>query len=949
MFPARYPDQGIRRGPTGKSGMVNDPLARKAEVTIQPEPALCGGMEGWRDEDMTKVLIVDDDDHIRKLYTLQLKRLGYETHGVSSGSEALGHLKANGRTDLVLLDYSMPQMDGLETFSYIRESWPQLPIIMVTALESTRLAVEFMHSGGDMFVVKPVNFDLLRMAIGEVLEKARLKRQYHEAHRALEVSEAYARAVFEASVNGIIIIGRDGVIHRFNPAAEEMFGYAAKEVVGKNVTILMPEHMRGEHQDRLSKYRSMCSGVMGREREVAGLRKCGKIFPLELYVSEVRIGGETLFLGNCTDITVRKEAESLNTRLGRIIEQSISEVYVFDVKTLRFITVNRGARENIGYTMEELKTLTPLDIKPEITRRKFMRLTKPLRDGRREELAFETVHKRKDGSTYDVEVRLQLMGFETPPVFVASIEDVTERKRAEEAHRESEARLHAVVENAPALIYIRDKEGRYVLTNKEFYRRHGTKPGSALGKTPHHLVSKEAADHFLAMDRRVLERGEALSLEMELNYADGVARTVLTNKFPVRGEDGHVFGVGVNSTDITARKKVERALQESEAKFRAIVEGETIIGTYILRRDGDGAFRFIYASPKFSEIAGCPQKQLEGGMDFIDLVDPGERSLVAMNLERRFAGGTDGATYSFSLVFGDGTRVPVQVHMGLTLLEGDPVIVGILRNMTAEQAAEERARRAEIARAAAEKATKAKSEFLANISHELRTPLTAVLGFAEQAVKRVDGVGTEELQRYLSRIVTNAYRLADVINDVLDLSKIEAGQEEFTMVRVDFGRLISDVAKDLWPLTKKRDLSVVVRSDLPPAQMVVCDAAQISRVVLNLVSNATKFANQGSTIEIRAWRNENAVYFSIADEGVEIPADERVKIFEPFTQSSLTDKGSGGTGLGLALCKRIIEVHGGEIWADMDGDHRVVFEFFLPFEGQEQQIAKEDGVNGREL
>ena len=798
---------------------------------------------------MTTVLVVDDNDHIRKLYSLQLTRLGYESHGVASGSEGLTHLKINGRIDLVLLDYSMPKMDGLETFFLIRKSWPDLPIIMVTALESTRLAVEFMHAGGDMFVVKPVNFDLLRMVMSEVLEKAGLKRRNQEAQRALEVSEAYARSVLDASLNGIVIIDADGVIHRFNPAAERMFGYAAEEVTGANVTMLMPKHLRGEHQDQLARYRPERSEIIGREREVAGLRKGGKTFPLELRVSEIRLGGKAMFLGNCTDISVRKETEALNTRLGRIIEQSISEVYVFDVRTLRFVTVNRGARENIGYTMEELKNLTPVDIKPEFTRRKFMRLTKPLRDGKREEIAFDTVHKRKDGSTYDIEVRLQMMGFETPPVFVATIEDVTVRRRAEEARRESEAHLRAVVDNAPATIYIRDKTGRYLLTNKAYEKRHGVRRDWLQGKTIYDLYPQHEADDFLAEDRRVLETGKPIGKELDITHADGVKRTTLITKFPVKGEDGHVFGVGLNATDITEHKSVERALRESEAKFRAIVEGETIIGTYIVRRKGEGAFTFIYASPKFSEIAGCSRARLEGGMDFIDLVDPEERPLVAGNLERRFAGDTDGATYSFSLVRGDGARVPVQVHMGLTLLDEDPVIVGILRSMTAEQEAEERARGAEIARAAAENATKAKSEFLANISHELRTPLTAVLGFAEQAVKRFDGDGTEGVGRYLSRIVTNAYRLSEVINDVLDLSKIEAGQEEFAMVRVDLGSLILDVAKDLWPLTEKKNLSVVVRNDLPPAQEVVCDAEQISRVVL--LSNAAKFAHQKSTIEIR--------------------------------------------------------------------------------------------------
>ena len=734
----------------------------------------------------------------------------------------------------------MPKMDGLETFVLIRESWPDLPIIMVTALESTRLAVEFMHAGGDMFVVKPVNFDLLRMVIGEVLEKARLKRQYQDAHRALQVSEAYVRAVFDGSVNGVIIINADGVIHRFNPAAEIMFGYAANEVTGKNVIMLMPKHLRGEHEAHLSGYGSERSEIIGRERELARLCKDGTIFPLELQVSEICIGGETLFLGNCTDITVRKESESLNTRLGRIIEQSISEVYVFDVRTLRFITVNRGARENIGYSMEELKNLTPVDLKPEFTRRKFTRLTKPLRDGRREEIAFETVHKRKDGSTYEVDVRLQIMAFETPPVFVASIEDVTVRRRAEEARRESEAHLRAVVDNSPATIYIRDKTGRYLLANKEYERRNGVRRGWFQDKTVSDHYPKQIADEFMAEDLRVLKTGESIRKEMDVTYTDGVKRTVIVAKFPVQGEDGHVFGVGVNSTDISEHKSVERALRESEAKFRAIVEGETIIGTYIVRREGDGAFTFIYASPKFSEIAGCPRARLEGGMDFIELVDPEERPLVSGNLERRLAGDPDGATYSFSLVRGDGVRVPVQVHTGLTLLEGAPVIVGILLSMTAEQGAEERARRAEIARAAAEDATKAKSEFLANISHELRTPLTAVLGFAEQAVKRFDGDQAEGVGRYLSRIVTNAYRLSEVINDVLDLSKIESGQEEFAMDPVDLGKLIVDVAKDLWPLTEKRDLSVFVQNDLPPAQVVICDAEQISRVVLNLLSNAAK-------------------------------------------------------------------------------------------------------------
>ena len=760
-------------------------------------------------------LVVDDAEDVRRMLTRNLARMGYEPHAVASGAEALAHLKTNGHIDLVLLDYSMPDMDGMETFWRIRKDWPDLPVVMVTAFESTHLAVEFMRGGGDMFMVKPVNFDVLELVIKEVTEKARFRRKYRETQRALKASEAHARAVFEASVDGIITIGRDGVIRQFNPAAEGMFDYAAGEVIGRNVTMLMPQHLRPEHEARLKAYRSKRSGIIGGEREMVGLKKNGKSFPIELRVSEMRVGGETLFLGTCTDISARKAAENLNTWLGRIIEQSINEIYVIDARTLRLRQANRGSQENLGFTLEELEKLTPLDLMPDFTRRKFRALVRPLRDGRREEVAFETVHGRKDGTTYDVGVRVQYMGSETPPVFVAVIQDITERKRA------------------------------------------------------------------------------------------------------------------------------EKDLRESEAKFRAIVEGESIIGTYILQRNGEAGTRLVYASPKFCEIAGYPQSGLGVGTD---LVAPEDRSLVRNNIDRRFAGDDNASTYSYRLLRRDGTRAPVQAHNGLTTLKGKPVMIGILRSMTAEQEAGERARRAEIARAAAERATNAKSEFLANMSHELRTPLSAILGFAEQAEKQLDGGDIDGTRRHLSRVVANSDRLAEVIHSVLDLSKVEAGEEHFHFVRLDLGEIVREAISDLHSLVQKRRLSVRLINEIGPTREVVCDGNHIGRVVLNLLSNASKFADEGSSIDIRLWKEEESVWFSIADEGLEIPDHELETIFEPFRQSSRTDKGLGGTGLGLALCKRIVEAHGGEIRAHMDDERHTVFTFSLPLGNPGQQMADEENV-----
>ncbi len=141
------------------------------------------------------------------------------------------------------------------------------------------------------------------------------------------------------------------------------------------------------------------------------------------------------------DIAERRRAQRLSTRLGRIIEDSVNEIYVFDSQNLRFIQVNRGARENLGYSMDELRELTSLDLKPEITAKGFADLVRPLHEGRQDQIVFTTLHRRKDGSTYDVEVRLQLSPSETPPVFFAIVEDVTDRKKAE-------ADLQAAMEEA---------------------------------------------------------------------------------------------------------------------------------------------------------------------------------------------------------------------------------------------------------------------------------------------------------------------------------------------------------------------------------------------------------------------------------------------------------------------------------------------------------------------
>ncbi len=246
-------------------------------------------------------------------------------------------------------------------------------------------------------------------------------------------------ALLNSSVDGIITIDQRGTIETVNPAAARLFQYDVEEFVGRNVKFLMPEPFCSEHDGYLHNYTtSGTRKIIGIGREVIGLRKDGSTFPMHLSVGEFMIGEQPYFTGIIHDLSERKQLDAMATRLGRVLEGSVNEVYVFDAETLRFLTVNQGARRNLGYSEEELKNLTPVDIKPDFDMARFQEMIAPLRSGKRELLQFETIHRRKDGTDYDVGINLQFYRTENPPVFVAIILDITERLKTERGLRQAQ-------------------------------------------------------------------------------------------------------------------------------------------------------------------------------------------------------------------------------------------------------------------------------------------------------------------------------------------------------------------------------------------------------------------------------------------------------------------------------------------------------------------------------
>ncbi|MDH3602968.1 MAG: HAMP domain-containing histidine kinase, partial [Candidatus Tectomicrobia bacterium] len=234
---------------------------------------------------------------------------------------------------------------------------------------------------------------------------------------------------------------------------------------------------------------------------------------------------------------------------------------------------------------------------------------------------------------------------------------------------------------------------------------------------------------------------------------------------------------------------------------------------------------------------------------------------------------------------------------------------------------------------AAEQASRAKSEFLANLSHELRTPLHGILSFAEFGIETVDTDSNEELETYFQRIHQSGATLLTLLNALLDLAKLEAGKMAFRFEPVDLGQLFDSAIDEVRTLVVQRHLTIRHDPFDTPIETVV-DSEKTMQVIRNLLNNAVKFSPEGGSITIDMHQDSQSVIITISDQGPGIPDAELESIFDKFIQSSRTNTGAGGTGLGLAICREIVMAHQGRIWAEnaAGGGARLILE--LPLQGR---------------
>lgn len=279
--------------------------------------------------------------------------------------------------------------------------------------------------------------------------------------------------------------------------------------------------------------------------------------------------------GAVQDITELRESQARRNQLLEVVESSLNEIYVFDPKSLRFLYVNEGACRNLGYSREELLRLTPPDLKTEFSEASFREMIRPLVLGHKAKLVFETLHRRADGSVYPTEVHLQYVGNLQNPVFLAVINDITERQRAEEKTRDIAAHLQGLLDNSPLYISEFDLDGRYLLISRTVCELLGRETDEIVGRTLHEMIGSKIAERYLQLGMEVAESREPLNFKDRFPV-ENLERHFSTILFPLFGPKGEVTSIGSITRDITQQERHAQEREKLEVQLRQAQKMEAV-------------------------------------------------------------------------------------------------------------------------------------------------------------------------------------------------------------------------------------------------------------------------------------------------------------------------------------------------------------------------------------
>jgi PAS domain S-box-containing protein len=803
------------------------------------------------------------------------------------------------------------------------------------------------------------------------------------AGQVAEHLRAHLAAIVESSLDAIIGKDLDGIVTSWNGSAERIFGYSAAEMIGKSLRLIIPADRQDEEDRILAR---LHSGETAQHLETLRRTRDGRLIDVSVTVSPIRDGlGRIVGASKIArDMTVSRRHERELERVTRLyaalsqVNQAI--VWTTDRDSL-FHKVCRVLVEHgglcmawIGWKDAHSPRLLPMaefgdqggylqqvevhvDERPEgqgpdgvsfrsgqpyvcndliaDARTAPWRLAAaasefqasaafPLRVGG-EVSGVMSVYANRLGFFQEKEVALLVEAAMDVSFALDNFAREDARSRADQALREESLFSQTMLDSMPGVVYLYDTSGRFLRWNRNFE--------TITGRSGSEISAMHPRDFFDDADRALVEQRIALvfaegeaTIEAALRVGDGSTRPYFFTgrRVDFRGR-ACLVGVGI---DISNRKRAEAALSESRSH---LLEAQRIAGIGSWSLDlRTGALTW---SDQIYEIFGVDRSAFAGTYEaFVAFVHPEDRAAFQLAQQAAMAGRA-GLDIEHRIVLGDGSEKVVHELAALKRdASGQAVALqGIVHDITARarlQAERDQRHRAEAA-------DLVKSTFLATMSHELRTPLNSIVGFTGVLLLGMAGPLNAEQEKQLGMVRTSARHLLALVNDVLDISKIEAGQLVVARQPYDARSSLHKVAKLLAPQAQAKGLALRVRV-APELGAALGDARRFEQILLNLLSNAVKFTEHGEiSLTADVMPGERDFQVCVADTGIGIQRHDQDDLFKPFRQidSGLT-RSREGTGLGLAICGRLADLLGGRIGLESEYGRGSRFTVTLPLNAQ---------------
>jgi len=753
-----------------------------------------------------------------------------------------------------------------------------------------------------------------------------------EHKRAEEMQQRLADIV-NSSDDAIISKSLDGTITSWNPGAQKIFGYLAGEVIGRSMPALFPPECLAEETDILAR---IARGESLEHYETVRMRKSGERVNVSVTVSPITNGAGKIIGASkiARDITARKQAElaliASEERYRTTLEGMIEgcQLIGFD---WRYLYLNRAASRHNRRPNGELLGRTMMEMWPGIEASPvFAMLRRCLEErvARHDESEFEF----PDGSKGWFDVSSQPV---PEGVFVLSV-DISERKKAEQALRESQALYSSLVEQMPAGIFRKDAAGRYVFISRAFCQYKGMKPEQFLGKTALELgladtaLAASGASHH----EQIMQTGRPVEVEEKYVQAGGQEHFFHVVKSPVFDADGAITGSQGVLFDITAKKQAELEARESEARYRTLfntlMEGFCTIEVVFDAAEKPVDYRFLEINPAFERQTGLKGAQGKLMRELAPDHEPhwfeiyGKIALTGEPVHFENEARALGRYYDVHAyrIGGPGERKVAILFNDITQRKlGEAEIKKL--NASLERRVAERTAQLEAANQELE-------AFSYSVSHDLRAPLRAVNGFAGIVLEDYGSLLPEDGRRYLARIRDGGQQMGQLIDDLLAFSRLS--RQSMNRQKVDSAKLVKAVLEELRPHWGGERQIEIRLTELPPCHG---DAALLKQVWVNLISNAVKYSRgrKPAVVEIGCvCQNKVSTYF-VRDNGTGFDMQYAHKLFGVFQRLHRADEFEG-TGVGLAIVQRVVHRHGGRVWAEAKPDQGATFYFTLDEENK---------------